>query len=192
MIRRIVPIALAAGLLGGCTDDSVPTVDTNVDKDQPVVELDEPTEQELCDDLETFAREFYNSDLNARIACISVATLAGVNLETGELDAGACNRAYDECLDNPPDDVEPIDPNAEYQCDVADIPAECSDLTVGDLVECTEEAAQLIDEYIVNFSCDKLTEASSMTEVGAACQRLESKCPSLFEEPDPGTDPPPE
>jgi hypothetical protein len=189
MLRTIVSTLLVAGFVTACADDSVPTVDTNVDKGQPVADLDEPTEAELCEDLADFAQDFYNEGFYTKLSCISVAALSGVDYETGQLDEGACQRAYDECLNNPPEPEEPGDPG-EYSCDLAEIPAECADVTVGDLVDCTEEAAAFLDEYITNFSCSKLDEASAQTEVGPACTRLEEKCPGLYGGED-TTDPPP-
>jgi hypothetical protein len=193
MYRNFICIAMLAGLAVGCTEDTVPTVDTKVDKGQPVTELDEPEEAELCEDLAEFAADYYNRDLFVSLSCIGVAVQAGINPETGQLDEGACDRAYDDCRANPPEGIgdEAIGDPSEYSCELDQIPADC-DITVGDLVECTEEAARFLDEYVTNFSCGKIEETAQQDDVGPACQRVEQRCPGLFSDVDSGDEPPPQ
>lgn len=178
-MKRFLPLTIAMlSLVGGCSsDDDVATVETNVDKDKPVNELDEPEAEELCEDLSDFAEKFLNEDFFKRSLCVTAGIEAGVN-DAGEVDEPACQSAFEACLSEPLPADSGFEPAGMLTCRLDDLAPGC-DVTVGDLLACTEEGTLLFDTYINDFTCGKLLDPDNFDDLvlPPACEKVVLACP---------------
>jgi hypothetical protein len=171
--------AISLGLVGvfalGCGEAGDPTVDTSIDKTRPLTGLDGADAQQLCEDLDAFHAEVYDREFRHSLACMFAAVLAGGGSSSPDYDQAACNEAYDECKAETPDFADP----EPMPCVLSSIPPDCN-ITVGDLVECTEESARLLVEQVDAFACD---DPDAQTEQDGpptpACDRVQTRCPGL-------------
>jgi hypothetical protein len=179
MFRRslqVLPLALALAFPVACTEDTVSFDPQSVPPDKQIDELDPMEQESFCEEATDWAQEFVESSL-PKLICRAEG-LSAAATESG-IDAGACREAEKACLANPPEEAE-IE-TGELTCNVDDLGAEC-DVTVREFADCLEEAVEINDRFLSEFTCDKFASGDfpneADLELSAGCQTLFDKCGS--------------
>ena len=110
-----------------------------------------------------------------------------------------CSQTRDACIASPPDDDD--SPDDMDSCDLNDADAQSCTATVAEIEACTKAQIAEFKSQIQGVSCDTLTISDENDDgddgddgepaLPPACQTVEQKCPSLFEDDTTPTDPPP-
>lgn len=189
-LRRASLFLLGLCIPFACGDDEVSFNPTSVPPDKQIDELDPMEQEDFCDEAREWSREFFESAL-PRMLCRSEGISGGAT-QTG-FDAGACRAAEQQCLANPPED---IDADAdEFTCNVDDLGPEC-DVTVRQFADCLEDAVDLNDRFLSEITCDAIASGHVPDEndfqISQECQTLWERCGGTDSaEPEPAPDPPP-
>ena len=169
-------IACAALTFVGCGDDEDGsrggTFSSGVPSATPINEMTQQQRDDFCAEAEAFGEDFFTESDLERFTCLSFGLIAGA-FEGG---AGACQEAFDACLENPPP---PDEAHDDSTCALDDVDDDC-DVTVGEYETCLNDTAALTLRLIDDLSCDTVDWGSSdveaFGETPESCRAFEERC----------------
>lgn len=170
-MKKLLICGVALGFLfalgcGGSDDDSGPSASTKAS------ELTEQEAEDLCNE--------WADEMDAAIDAQHFGCIFGAAMASGG-DSTMCQTVYDTCMaeDYTP---EPNDCDDAY-ADTTD----CPDVTIGEMEACQDAMMAQFKDATDGVTCQSDETAlnglgTAMGTVPQACQDVQEKCPSMFEE----------
>lgn len=158
-MNRIAPVALAALYVMGCSSGTrVPTFESGVDPERPLLGQSDAQEQAFCEEAMRYIDVLYPEELAQRGDCMTGALVIG--LIRGE---SACAAQLDRCMaDAPPA------PLTDLMCDVHDFaPYVGCEATVGQVEACANATAEAVVRLVWPLDCKYAFELLARDEPAA-------------------------
>jgi hypothetical protein len=151
---------------------------TALPEGQDVASLSPADQQTLCEDVRRYFQERITPETTKPFGCSFAGWAAALSASRMQQDPrAACQRAYDDCLAQPPADGQSVTvTELGRDCNIS----RCHGVLVGDYAACAREVVDAIGSY--SFSCDVASGTDAGTPpvasftAGAACQRVQSSC----------------
>jgi hypothetical protein len=169
-----VPMFAMLGVIACGDDDSGST--GGVSSNKTIADLSPAEAKSLCNALSAKFKKL--TDAETKLVCTS----QGVALSQGN--KAECQSSLDTCLNQPAT----MDSQFDIDCEGTDgetggVPADCRDVTVGDLTTCIDAQVSTLQGVANMVSCN--SSISDLSSVGdglstpAVCTKLVDKCPDF-------------
>jgi hypothetical protein len=165
----------------GCSNDST-VIATLPPPETKLSQLDADQREMLCTGVQGRARASRGDAKLKHAVCLLSGSLAKGFGGSDADAASACQRAYDDCIMQ---DLQPVDPDAGVAACMAESFAGC-DATVADYADCQEQSAAALIDLFSTLDCDDVTISMDPDDVPVnsplsppVCDALYDRCPGL-------------
>jgi hypothetical protein len=175
---RYVTCAIAAALAGACGAGSGDWFPSDVDEDATIDRAGDAAVAKVCSAFEDFLYDQYRGSLLVEVAC----TARGIEQTT---DSAACGDFVQDCIDNPPAEVDSTVSSilAQSGCSAVMYESMGCSKTISDLKACLDaidaEVASLKYDVVCAAAGQPLPPNALTIETPAVCLEIENECPTL-------------